>query len=427
MYLKRKKIIGCAAVALAFVVLQLVPACVEYECDPISRWKREKGLLLANAAQMTPEELVAQLYSEDAFERLAAFYKLKEVSPEEAIPALFEFEESERFAMQEYNRGLAECWDADAVPVLMEILEHSSFEEGEDMIIEHFQGWAAVDGLGAIGPDAREAVPLLLRKMNETDLDLYQYGNFCDALESIGVGSDEVIDILLAALDKNTRRRELRSESACFVLGALCSPEDQDVIDRLVEFVKEKESSTGTFNASQAIAGRWALWQLGWNKGENLEMILETATLESPQGIVENASAWEACARTGDERTIEALRVVILELNPSCVYLALNKLERLGPRPDVIEILIGALDRREYVAELPGVPMLSIPASSMSVVVGYFAARTLGKLGGGAGDALPAMLDLYEYYKREAESDEELLRLSVIEEAIIRVYEDSRR
>jgi hypothetical protein len=104
--------------------------------------------------------------------------------------------------------------------------------------------------------------------------------------------------------------------------------------------------------------------------------------------------------------------------------LAFSEFAEIGPRPDVIEILIQALSRPVHTIEAPedlrGNP--AIP-HSVEVEAAYFAAFALGKLGGDASEALPALMEFYESLDRETADEKERQGISDVEEAIMRIHE----
>jgi HEAT repeat protein len=94
----------------------------------------------------------------------------------------------------------------DAVPALIEVLKDE--DRGNRLVAVHI----AVQALGDLGPHARSAAPFLVKALKEEDFVVREYA--AQALESIGVCDDVVIDGLKAALKDNDSGVRIAAESA---------------------------------------------------------------------------------------------------------------------------------------------------------------------------------------------------------------------
>jgi HEAT repeat protein len=229
--------------------------------DPIEAWDSQRERLIDEASARSVEQLVAQLESEDAMERLAAYIALRDRSPEEALPVFMAALDVNNGHAWEAYPQIVESWGAEAVPFLMEVLADSSLLVEEGSPRADYLGWDAIEGLRSIGPEAIDAVPLLLQKLAEPHSEMLNSADVTEALEAIGDGRDEVIGALLGALEDEGIDRRV---GACYALGELASPDDEVVISRLVEYVEELESNPRIVLWFFVIPARCALYKLGY-------------------------------------------------------------------------------------------------------------------------------------------------------------------
>ncbi len=427
----KSEILRYFCIIFAVVTLLLLSSWKKTDSDPITRWDAAKDQLLAEASEKTVEELIYQLDSKDATERIVALMALEEMEPSEVVPLLYGFDDLFSLPVIEANQHLAKAWGTQALPVIMDILENSSLVRDMDDSSEWVHGYLAIDALATIGPDAVEAVPILLKKLDEPYTSTILDQGICNALESIGVSSDEVINAFLRILDDENSSS--RHGDACFALGALANPGDQDIIARLLEVVDQYESSSNRANWDIVLPARCALYKLGWEQDENFGIIIEKAYEDNGFFVLSKEYAWESLIRIGNEWALEALGNIILELKDTNLGSAYSELGNMGSKPYVLELLILALDRPGYPIDLSSILQSDSEIPHILFINDNVkAAYQLGRFGATAVDALPRMLEIYRELSENIENiDDEYeiylnfknFEFSELEEAIIRIHE----
>jgi hypothetical protein len=392
---------------LATAILMLSPACApaKQSGDPVAKWNSVKDKLIQADMKLEPEKLIEQLESKDADARIAAYQATMERGME-MFSVMLNSSWRDKYRAWDAFRDLSKKLGAEVVPVCIETLEKSDLkgvkDNPDESLKQMIPGWNAVEALAKIGPDAKDAVPVLLNKLEKPYTYLVLNSDIPTALESIGDGSDEVINALLKVLDD--KDAYMSYDSACYALGGLAKPENKVVIDRLIAFRDKSQSGPVPF-MNNVIAARCALYRLGYQPDDNLENIIViasskgTSMAEGESVNPDGQAAWDALAKIGGLRAIQALSDVILKSDDLAKTIAVEDLAKLGSTPEVLDILIKGLG-----------------LSDESIV--YESAHVLKQFGSSASSALPALQMAYtKDYTEHPEIKSE------IEEAIIRISE----
>jgi len=340
----------------------------------------------------------------DACHRLAVFYKIREMGPVDGLKYLdlqSPYDECRNYRM--YNWSLVRYWGAASVPGLISMMGPEPYNPPRSQ--ELGNPLIACELLAALDGDASDAVPPLTQFLSKEFYVEDSVFSPIETLTCIGVGSDQIVDYGINVLNGSylgPYDLNYRKTSVCYMLGRLADPTDQRVIDKIKEYLDLtlQPRMPGTFGYSfrDSDAARAALYMLGVDQDEML------------RAIVENGDGY-ALIRIGDERAIEALKEVLshpvvdpLKWN---VYLPLEELCLLGPRDDVMEIIIDRLKNWETGQD-------------------YYLLDLISSFGPDAIDTLPYLLEIYR--KRKAEESGlsdgvNRARLLPLETAIIRVSE----
>ncbi len=327
-------------------------------------------------------QLVLQLDADSATDRVEAYNGLVEMG-EESIPALLESPWANHKRLTLYAPRIIKEIGAEAAEPLMSALReglNSPAPKDSDALL--LTGDALI-GLGAIGPEAAEAVPLILEALDSPGgLGMVA----CQTLEEIQPRSEEVKLALLESLDGAD---VLVVSYAAFALGSVAEPGDQEVIDNLITAMDNDEFGLHTMPFT------YALYTMGWEQVEMFRIIEDCFTNVSSSCA--RSSALMALIRIGDSRSVALLRESILDENDILRHLALCELQRIGPSPQVVEILIKTLSDAD--------PNMRV-----------WAAYILGVFGPEARIALPELESLMDQGNSEGFDNE---MLSAVEEAII--------
>jgi hypothetical protein len=391
---------------LAIILLVLICGCTGQNAgqsdDPVTKWRQWRDNLIAEDMKDTPEKLISKLESSDAIMRVAAYQATMDRGME-MFPVMLQTDWKEKYRALDVFHILANRLGAQAVPQCIEAIEKSNLVDDktiseDESIIQARPGWNAVDALTEIGPPAKDAVPILLKRMELIHTNMWLLSGVPDALASIGDGSEQVITGLLKLLDEKDAYDA--HVSACLALGRLASPDNKQVIDRLIEIRDHSTVGPVTF-WPLIIAARCALYELGVDKQDQISELkkLEQATYGE---FHTNAMwVWDGLIAIKAPEAVDILRNAVLNYDKSDELLAITDLAKLAPTPEIIDILTQAL-------------------SVNSGQVAFWPAVALGQYGSDASSALPA---LQEAYKMVGNDEKDRETKSAIEEAIIRISE----
>jgi HEAT repeat protein len=260
-----------------------------------------------------------------------------------AVPAIIE---STGLVMTPYGRALVRSMGEPAVEPLVELLNETNDRAAQMQIII---------AIGAIGPPAVEAADELLPKLESEHADIRIA--VCDSLGLIKPSIDMVRDTLLKALSDSDGRVV---QSAAYTLGRIGVRGDERITDALRRRFGEEH------NDCSRVAIACALIKLD-AASEDMRMLIER---EARTGPYYDANTYRALAELGDAGSLRLLDSLIFDQNNVSRQAALMLLEWVQPSPQVIDILIKALDDTK---------------------LGMLSAAVLWSYGQAAADALPAL------------------------------------
>ena len=394
--------------SLVFLLSFLAPACAKEDPntpEPVRNWLRDRRGLMDEASRMDPESFMYQMdCGPDANHKLAVFYTIREMGPTDGLKPLgidSPFDECSNHRM--YYWSIVRYWGAQAVPGLTAMMGSEPSEPSGNPAPGNPR--IACELLSALGGDASDAAtPLTMDLYKEFYVDEDVFSPI-DALAYIGVRIDQIIDYGISVLDSprfSEYSGDYRKTSVCYMLGRIADPSDQRVIDKIKEYLDLTLQPTlphfQGFSYKDSDAARAALYMLGVDQEEML------------RALVENGDGY-ALIRIGDERAIEALREVlstpVVDPLKGSMYFPLEELCLLGPRDDVIEIIVDQLKNWET---SPNYELLDLISS----------------FGPDAIDTLPYLLEWYNKMKAEEPGltdSTNRYRLLPLETAIVRVSE----
>ncbi|TET84797.1 MAG: HEAT repeat domain-containing protein [Anaerolineales bacterium] len=211
-----------------------------------------------------PQVPIAAMWDEEWIVSTAALSLLGSIEPVEGIaPALIQILESDEWYMVRANaaRALGGMGAEEGViPALIQVLE----DEHED---DSVRGVAAV-ALMQIGPEAAEAVPVLIQVLTDEN-DFWLSPLAAQALAQIGPETTEVFSALVRALEEgNSSIRETAAEA----LGQI-GPEVMESVPALIQvlgdeyaFVREAAAEALTAITSQDFGEDAGAWQEWWEE-----------------------------------------------------------------------------------------------------------------------------------------------------------------
>ena len=307
--------------------------------------------------------------------------------------------------------ALKECGPAaeGAVSVLMEALnaEKSDVDDWRDLSVSratHVRD-AAAGALGAIRSTAKDAVPALLRALQDTDHEVRQRA--VEALGRIGSDPDNVVPALVQALSDGNEAVRL---AACKSLGDIGPA--PDVIPALLEVVRPKKEE-GYENAKFREAAITALAELGADGPEVVDALIDVALRAQSAEVRHAAMKLLTKLALRSDTTLTTVVRLLDEDTPASKYVAVTVLclmDDLWPRakealPTLIEMLEGRASDDAIMAifsmgshAASAVPALAnvVKCADNEWYVRRNAARALGNIGSAARPALPVLRHVRE-------------------------------
>ncbi len=217
-----------------------------------------------------------------------------------------------------------------------------------------------------------------------------------------------------------------------YAIATLASPDDQEVIDWLLEKKFSFYKGNQTTEWEQVIATSYALYQLGYNKHDNFELIRQQALRQDELSYYPRSAALEALSKIGSNRAIELLGRICIETDDYRND-AMHWLSTLEPNQHIIEVFTECLmippyevDMREQNSDhtYHDHPEGECDRSDFKTIDKRpSAAQYLGSYGADAIDALPHLIDLYNDYQITGTGEYKEYNLARIEQAAIRIHE----
>jgi HEAT repeat protein len=186
----------------------------------------------------------------------------------------------------------------DAVPVLIQALDAPVMVRAMADIAQHNLWRVIADALGEIGPDARAAVPKLVELIRKSKQ--YAGMSYCPALGKIGTNASLAVPVLQSLLqDENLRLRLAAADALIMIAPPACS----NVVAVLTNLLNEPELATVWVVDEKGVARRSdrkdlqnpesvfakisvsvALWRLGLEKEPPIEVLAELAGKDPSAG-----------------------------------------------------------------------------------------------------------------------------------------------
>ncbi len=272
----------------------------------------------------------------------------------------------------------------DAVPALIRAVESGSTY--------------AIITLGEIGPDAVEAIPAIIATVKPKSP---QYG-VTTALEKIAIGSDEAVAALIGLLSHPVVSAR---QSAAYALGRI------DPTPDIVNALARTLGSDGDDSVRSAII--YALKGFGPEAADAIPVIVEVIKENNPELDEFAADAFAAIAAGIDRPTAEieiGISLLSEALDSDDLEVRRKTVDILKSMPSAAPFLMNALDAGDehfkslavdILSELEDYRALLIPyiielLNSDDSVVRQSAIRTAGKIGPAAKDTVPTLISILQ-------------------------------